>query len=209
MSTSPEDLFKKLEQRIAYLEDRESIRDVIYTYCRGADRCDAELFKSCYHPDGVDYHWFYNGNGHGLVDHVVPVLKQLESSQHAITNILIDFESGTNKAFVESQWNVLHRIPLDAQSVIDQKMEGRYLDIFEKRNGVWKILVRRVVAESFREHVNKMENAVSLPPNHPGTGLRAPHDPVYKGMALESESFGPADKIDLWETARSRHRNYV
>jgi hypothetical protein len=206
MSDTTTDEIKMLEQRLAFLEDREAIRDIIYAYCRGADRCDEELLQSCYHPDAVDYHWFWNGNAHEFTKYIIPVLKQLHSSQHAITNIMIDLPVGSNKAFVESQWNVLHRIPMDAQSVIDQKLEGRYLDILEKRNGVWKILQRRVVAETYREHVNKIEKVMQLPPGHPGLAQRAPNDPVYKGFSLQEEHFKAANEIDLWEIARNQNR---
>jgi len=95
------------------------------------------------------------------------------------------------------------------QSVINQKLEGRYLVIFEKREGVWKILKRRVVAETYHKHFNRIEKAMPLPPSHPSLSHRAPKDPVYKGMLLEMNDFKAADEIDLWQIAYSqnRHRN--
>src|SRR5918994_4808595 len=93
---------KDLEERLAVLEAREAIRDVLYRYTRGADRVDIELFKSCYWPDAYDAHRFWNGNAHEFADWVIPMLTQLHSSQHSITNPIIELAG--DRAFVESQW---------------------------------------------------------------------------------------------------------
>src|ERR671913_2394475 len=141
MTPTTEGTIERLERRLAVLEAREAIRDVLYLYARGADRADAELFKSCYHPDAIDCHWFWNGNAHEFADWVMPLLRQLPNSQHSITNPVIELDG--DRAFVESQWYVLHRVPLDEERFVDQQVEGRYLDVFERRGGAWKILHRR------------------------------------------------------------------
>jgi hypothetical protein len=41
---------------IAELADREAIRDCLYRYCRGIDRCDAGLLQSAFWPDALDSH---------------------------------------------------------------------------------------------------------------------------------------------------------
>ncbi|KAF4233191.1 hypothetical protein CNMCM8980_004486 [Aspergillus fumigatiaffinis] len=192
-----------IEQRLAVLEAREAIREVLYTYARAADRADLELFKSCYHADGTDCHWFYNGNAHEFANYVIPLLRKISNSQHSITNAHITLNG--NRAFVESQWYVLHRIPLDTHRLVDQQCEGRYLDMFEKRDGVWKILHRRVVCEAFREHVLPVLNGKVVPPDHPAAAKRAPHDHVYKGMSLFDEPFDPVGGVDLWDEVRQRY----
>ena len=58
---------RSLEQKLQALVDKDEIRDVMYRYCRAADRCDAALFKSCYWPDARDNHGFYTGNAHAFV----------------------------------------------------------------------------------------------------------------------------------------------
>ncbi|MEV4129745.1 nuclear transport factor 2 family protein [Nocardia sp. NPDC049707] len=192
----------QLELRIAALEDKEAIRDVLYRYARAADRCDIDLFKSCYHPDGTDIHWFYNGNAHDFADYVVPLLAQIANSQHSITNPLIDLDG--NRAFVESQWYVLHHIPMNDGSgrFIDQQLEGRYVDVFEKR-GAWRILHRQTVVEAGREVV--VPQGSDLPPEHISVGQRAPHDVVYQGIGLLDVPIIPMQGADLWGAARARH----
>ncbi|OZC62866.1 hypothetical protein CH267_00510 [Rhodococcus sp. 06-621-2] len=192
-----------VEKRLEVLEAREAIRDVLYRYTRGADRLDIDLFKSCYHPDAVDLHWFWNGNAHEYADWVFPLLKQLHGSQHSITNPIIEFDG--DRAFVESQWYVVHRVPLDETRLVDQQVEGRYLDIFERRDGEWKILRRQTLADAFREHVLEYDMITRYPDGHPSLGRRYPDDLVYKGFSLIDDPVEPADGVDLWAAVRKRH----
>jgi hypothetical protein len=52
-----EKAFKALQQLIDKLE----IHEVLTRYCRGIDRCDAELLESVYHPDATDNHGQFVG----------------------------------------------------------------------------------------------------------------------------------------------------
>ena len=191
-----------LESRLRELEDREAIRDVLHLYARGADRCDLELFKSCYWPDGTDCHGFYNGNAHDFAEYVIPLLKQIRASQHSITNPIIRFDG--DRAFVESQWYVMHRIPLDDGRVVDQQCEGRYLDVFEKRNGEWKILHRTFAAEAMREHAQQ-DLTIDMPIAQPAVARRAPDDLSYLGFGILGLEVVPIGGADLWGDARARH----
>ncbi|MEU0565242.1 nuclear transport factor 2 family protein [Nonomuraea sp. NPDC005983] len=192
-------------ERLQILEDREAIRDVLYKYARGADRCDLELFKSCYWPDATDYHWFFNGNAHAFADYVIPLLAQIDNSQHSITNPIIELDG--DRAFVECQWYVLHHMELADGSgrYVDQQLEGRYVDVFERRDGVWKILHRHTVTEAGREFVVPGLYQ-GVPDELPMLGKRAPHDVVYANMAILDIDLIKIDGMDLWEQARARHR---
>ena len=189
--------------RLELLECREAIRDVMYRYARGADRGDIDLLKSCYWPDATDCHWFWNGNAHDFADYVIPLLRQIPNSQHSITNPIIELDG--DRAFGECQWYVLHRIPLDDGTFIDQQCEGRYLDVFERRDGEWRILHRQTAIEAIRELVTP--NLVrDYPAGHPAVGRRAPDDVVYRGAAIIDDPVPAVPLADLWGTARRRHR---
>jgi ketosteroid isomerase-like protein len=194
----------KLESQLSDYDDRRAISDVLYRYARGADRCDLELFKSCYWPDGTDLHWFFNGNAHEFAEWVIPVLAEVANSQHSITNPIIDLQG--DRAFVESQWYVVHHIPAvegDTERFIDQQIEGRYVDVFEKRQGDWRILHRQVVIESGREFI--ATPLMPLPEGHPALGQRAPLDVVFQGVDLLKVPVFPVGGMDLWGDARARH----
>ncbi len=135
---------------------------------------------------------------------MIPLLRAIPNSQHSITNPIIELDG--DRAFAECQWYVLHRIAWDDATFIDQQCEGRYLDVFERRSGEWRILHRQTAIEAIREFVTP--NLVrDHPPGHPAVGRRAPDDAVYRGAALLQDPVHPAPPVDLWELARQRHRS--
>ena len=49
------------DPRLAALLDKQEIEEVVLRYCRGIDRRDFELVRSCYHPDARDRHGSFDG----------------------------------------------------------------------------------------------------------------------------------------------------
>lgn len=206
MAITTEDRIAILESELGVLRDKDAIRDVIHRYCRAADRCDLDAFKACYWPDGHDDHGFFGGNAHAFCDYVIPVLRQIDSSIHAITNTIIDLK-GT-QAFCESQWSVVHRLRQpDGDEFLDYWHQGRYIDIFEKRDGEWKILCRSTASDMDRLVRTKdmraiMDQFAGLekrgPGNQSGRGARHPNDPVYVGFDLPKTVENRDAMPDLW-----------
>ena len=52
-------LDEKTERALRVLLDKQEIHEVLMRYCRGIDRCDAELLHSVYHPDATDDHGLF------------------------------------------------------------------------------------------------------------------------------------------------------
>lgn len=203
ISDTVEDRVAQLEARLADLADREAIRDVIYRYCRGADRCDIELFKSCYWPDATDCHGFFNGKAHAFAEWVIPHLAEIQGSVHSITNVLIEIEG--SRAFVDSQWRAFHVIPVDEERFIFQQGDGHYLDVMEKRDGEWRILHRTYTAENGLEQVRPAFARIPeevMP--QPANAARAPHDLSYKRFSILDLEIVPINGHDLWADARER-----
>ena len=50
-----------VEDQLELVRAERAISRVLHSYSRGADRCDLELMRSCYWPDGTDDHGSYNG----------------------------------------------------------------------------------------------------------------------------------------------------
>lgn len=206
MTQDVETRLAHLERRLIELSDREAIRDVIHRYCRAADRCDLDAFKACYWPDGHDDHGFFGGNAHEFCDYVIPVLRKIEASIHAITNTVIELRG--DQAFCESQWSVVHRLRNpEGDGFLDYWHQGRYIDIFEKRDGVWKILIRSTASDMDRLVRTKdmraiMDQFAGLekrgPGNQSGRGARHPNDPVYVGFDLASIVKTRDPMPDLW-----------
>ena len=128
------------------LLDRAAIREVLVRYCRAADRCDEELLRSCYHQDALDRHGRFCGPAGDFASWVIEVQRTSSvTTQHAVSNVVIELDGPV--AWVESAFTATHvRPPGDGfgEPFLDT-FWGRYVDRFEKRDGVWAIASREVV----------------------------------------------------------------
>lgn len=189
----------ELERRVQIMWDRQEIERVLRTYCRAIDRLDLELLKSVYHPDATDAHGSFDGNAHEFAEFMIARISAITTyGFHTITNSIIDIDG--DQAVSESSYYGYHRVPgglkaisayfgesyaADAQrdGTIDQEHEyicgGRYLDRFERREGVWRI-AKRVITNEWSQcqptsHVLEGSRAdYNLP------GARDRSDPVYR-----------------------------
>src|SRR5262249_38003146 len=134
-----------LQRTVDELSAREAIRDVLYRYARGVDRADVELLKSCYHPEAVDAHWTFIGNGHEFAEEILKPhqMGQLPLLKHFITNVLIELDG--ERAFVESTFLCMVDLAVDEGGRAHLVSHGRYVDVFECRGGEWRILSRLLV----------------------------------------------------------------
>lgn len=168
--------------KLQELLDKQAITEVLHQYCRGADRCDEELMMSCYHPDATDQHNFFSGNGRKFCKHAITTLRRLRSSNHIVSNILIELDG--DRAFSESYVTIVHRPVIDGKT-LELHHYGRYLDVFECRNGEWKILHRHYV-QDFNSIVQQVEipveeNALSV------FSKRYPEDLVYQKFDIAKQ----------------------
>ncbi len=153
MSEAIEARLAALESELRELRDREAIREGIHRYCQAVDRCDLEMLKSCYWPDGYDDHGFFAGNAHEFADYVIPCLQEVDSSMHSITNTRFKFDG--DRCACTSQWHVVHRLAHEG-GFTDFWHQGRYLDVWEKRESEWKLL-HRVIASDLDRWIHTLD----------------------------------------------------
>jgi hypothetical protein len=129
------------------VSDHIEIRQVLATYSRGVDRWDLELLKSVYHPDATDTHTVFNGTGWDFAEFIVETCRRMKgASQHHLTNIYIELHG--DSANVETYYIAYHETK-NEDGTEDTLLNtgGRYLDRFERRDGVWKIAKRLVTID--------------------------------------------------------------
>src|ERR1035437_9239359 len=63
------------------------IREVLFRYCRGIDRLDEELVRSCYHPDAIDSHGNFEGDVDEFVMWAFGLLRRYSITMHFLGNI--------------------------------------------------------------------------------------------------------------------------
>lgn len=127
------------------LLDRQEIYDVLVRYCRGIDRRDEALVRSCYQHDAYDDHGIFQGSAADFVTYAVDNLKTMVATMHCIHNVT--FEIAGDKAATEAYCVAYHRMPSrDGES--DHFVGIRYVDQLDRTpGGPWLIRHRTVVYE--------------------------------------------------------------
>lgn len=136
------------------LVDHHQIRAVIETYCRGVDRRDKGLIDSVYWPDAQDDHGVYKGKGANFAEFLFTAFAHFEATMHVVAQSNIALNGGAASA--DTYFIAGHR-EVKAGSASFLIAWGRYVDLFEKRDGIWKIADRKVVIEHM-EHTPHSQN---------------------------------------------------
>lgn len=163
------------------LADKDAIRECLYRYSRGIDRCDAEALRSAYWPDATDRHGPYQGSAEGFIDWALDKLPGGGRMVHLLGNIAIELRG--EQAAVESYFQAFQTGTSAQGEAAETFLCGRYIDCFERRAGQWRVAARTVVYDWIREA-----------PAAPGTdaqrfGVRMPvgaHKPADAWYALLS-----------------------
>ena len=161
-------------EQMRRLLDRAEIQDLLFRYCRGVDRCDAEMIRSAYHPDSYDDRGYWRGNGHEFATFIARRLAQANSATtHSVTNILIDIIGDT----ATSECQVRATLARRGEPVIDV-IGARYLDRLTRRDGTWRIDHRTVVLD-WRTTEDGSAATAPFAVDDFVRGGRHPDDPVY------------------------------
>lgn len=138
------------EKLRALLAERE-ITQVIHRLARASDRGDVDLAAECYHEGATEDHGGFVGPAQEFITRRGPIqfaeTPSIPLMWHAITNISVELDG--DRAFVESLVFVWQRLVKDSVE-FDIPVAGRYLDIFEKRDGRWRISARTLVFDASR-----------------------------------------------------------
>lgn len=165
------------EHALDNLLNRQAILDCLNRYARGVDRLDAELIRSAFWPDALDSHGRISGSPEEFLSAWLPTQERREVCQHVIANHNVDFD-GPDSADAETY--VLVAIK-DYDSLKIELMGGRYLDLFSKREGDWRIKTRLVILD-WQGVADASEMAARMSLNHRGS--RDMRDPSYERPVL-------------------------
>ena len=166
------------DAQVQEMWDKLEIREVLMRYARGLDRFDEELVASVYHDDGMDDHGGVPLSGRALAREVIGTINaRYRITRHLMTTMLIEVDGDV--ARTETYYTACHRYRENGEEV-QLTSDGRYLDRFEKRGGVWKIAYRWRVRDWTR-----LEKVTDGPPPRPGwlMGEKSMADPLYKVFA--------------------------
>ena len=134
-----------MDPRLAALLDKQEIEEVVLRYCRGIDRRDFELVRSCYHPDARDRHGSFDGTVDEYIAWVDGLTARYRFTMHLVGNVLIEL-GDADVAACETYGVSLHASD-DPRPFMNMATGFRYVDRFERRDGAWRIADRNAVGE--------------------------------------------------------------
>lgn len=172
------DMMAQLQQ----LLDKQAIVDLVHAYCNAADRRDYDKMRALYHPDATDNHGgFFQGLASDFIDQLPTIQEPMLILHHNVTtmNIKIDGNQGEGEIYVLA----FHKVQAEP-APFDLLIGGRYLDQYEKRDGVWKFSHRAVLADWVNVHNPSIVDLDS--PLVQGSLLGQPNldDPSYAMLSL-------------------------
>jgi hypothetical protein len=127
---------------LAALLDRQAISDCLARYARGVDRVDEELIRSAFWEDAHDAHGAFDGSPQEFIDWFVPNQGTREVAQHFLMNQSVQLDGKV--ADVETYFISMGK---QRGSDVIESVGGRYVDLFEKRDGEWRIKTRLVLLD--------------------------------------------------------------
>lgn len=161
-----------LLDRVRILEDKEAIRTLLATIARGTDRYDGDLLGSAIYPDAVmDMGGkTMNGSAFAAALHAPPAPRP--GRMHILGNERIDVDGDIahSESYLVSCQDVL------ADGVRKTRIRaGRYVDRFERREGIWKLAARTMIDEWGR--IDPVGEAIDVGGH---SGKPAPDDISYQ-----------------------------
>lgn len=174
-------------QALQTLLDKQQLQELVRTYCRAIDRRDFDVLMSLYHPDSTDDHGgMFQGSGPDYVRWVPSILARFEATDHLILSDLYTVEGDV----AEGEVHILayHRShPPNAREIITN---GRYLDRYEKRDGVWRFAHRSLV---YDWHTRRTHDVADAERTSKGSekGQAGETDPLYQRMRLIQRGKAP------------------
>ena len=172
----------KRDPEIQALLDKQAINEVLVSYCRGADRGDADLIAAAYHTGAIEDHGgTFLGTGEEYVAMLREVFPTAPRMTHLITNIAIELE-GPDKALTECYFLAFSRREENGEP-FDHLSCCRAVDKFEKRDGKWAIAHRRMCWEWGHEMETKetwSRGQTAPDPSALVRGGKKPNDILYE-----------------------------
>jgi hypothetical protein len=149
------------------LLDERDIRQVLFRYCHAIDRCDVDELRTVYHPGAYDDHGVFSGPAEEFMEWVFPqLIEATESISHLVGNIKIELDGDV--AHVESYFQSISRMRVaEGERPRLRSAGGRYVDRFERRDGVWRIAHRQVIGDWDKlEEIDLAYEPGAFPPGH-------------------------------------------
>lgn len=152
-------------------EERNTISQALYAYCRGLDRFDRELALSPFADDArLVYSGIFEGSAAEFMDWIWPIHARMLVHVHRVVNIFIE-HNPAGQLVSESYVQVLLRTTSDDGAITDNIGNGRYIDRWEEQDGRLVIVERDYVRDTIRTYPHEQKDLSAVRPEPSGAAL--------------------------------------
>jgi hypothetical protein len=139
------------------LLERLRIRDVVQNWAVWRDAGDWERFRTVWHPDGVMMATWFQGPAEQFIEVTKQGWAKGVSILHFLGGSAIDLAG--DRAIVQTKMTISQRAEVDGV-LCDVLCTGRFYDFFERRDGVWAIVLRQPIYE--KDRIDPVDPAATL-----------------------------------------------
>ena len=169
--------------------DELAIRKVVENWALWRDAGDWDRFATVWHPEADMWATWFQGPAQKFIEVSREGFERGVSILHFLGGFTCDIEG--HRAIAQTKMTISQRAPVHGV-LVDVLCTGRFYDFFEKRDGPWKIVRRRLIYEKDR-----------MDPVTPGTAPQldlaklATFTEGYRHLAYLQSSIGFNVKPDL------------
>jgi SnoaL-like domain len=162
--------------------DEHQLRKLVHGYCRAVDRGEMAHLRGMYHDDATDDHGAFSaGTADDFLGELAAARPHIRSMQHHVTTANFAISGNTAEGEI---YGIAHHTFRARDRDVDVTVGGRYLDKYEKRDGTWKFIARKIVTDWAR-----VNDPSSVDLSHPITrdtprGTPDANDPSYQFFSL-------------------------
>ena len=127
--------------------DEIAIRETVENWVLWRDAGDWERFATVWHPDGEMWATWFQGPAQTFIDVSRDGFNSGVSILHFLGGFTCDIAG--SRAIAQTKMTISQRAPVEGV-LVDVLCTGRFYDFFEKREGRWKIVRRRLIYEKDR-----------------------------------------------------------
>ncbi len=163
---------------VSRVDDTIMVRAVLERYSRAIDRLDGDLLESCYWAD-AKVNFGVEEPVANFIQRALPSLRdRYDATMHSLAQSIIEVDA--DHAYAET-YNVAYHRGRDGGRSTLTTVGNRYVDVFHRRDGEWRILHRQVIIEW-----SKLDADVTI--THPVENFPLAHrdrnDPAYRRHAI-------------------------
>jgi hypothetical protein len=129
------------------IEDTRAIREVVENWALWRDAGDWERFATVWHPEAEMWATWFQGPARKFIEVSRDGFNSGVSILHFLGGFTCDIAG--HRAIAQTKMSISQRAEVHGV-LVDVLCVGRFYDFFEKRDGLWKIVRRRLIYEKDR-----------------------------------------------------------